>query len=527
MSKRLLLVYPKSFWASFGDMRCVPHLVPRAGLLNASLATVAGLTPGGWNVELVDENVEPIPFDGSYDLVGISGFHTQIFSAERVATLFRSRSVPVVCGGPSVSISPERWRPFSDVLMIGEAERIWPRFVEDFLSGNHRNEYRETEPPPLELSPVPDYSGFSKKVIESHYAGIVQTSRGCPYDCEFCDAIVYLGRKQRYKPVHKILQEVEQIRKMGIRFIVLADDNFSGIRSKAKEILRALRDWNRTQKTPMIFFTQLSIDTAGDEEFLELASEAGLNRVLVGIESPNKESLQEVNKTANLERNLLEDVDRFHQHGILVIGTSILGFDHDTVSAFRDHFVFHMKAGVLNPQPYPLQAPDGTRLRERMIREGRYLETAHTDIPADEVNLYNTLTLIPKQMTVEQLKQGVLWLIRELYKPENVVNRVETFFHQFDNSPKRGRLRILGQGMDRVSLIILWRVIRYAFTRAPKHERDALWRALRRARRSSHPQRFAIALSAFLVMKNVQEILKRIEPEIDALTDPAEDLKPA
>ena len=287
--KKLLLVFHKSFAVSYGDMRFVGDLMPRVGLMNAGLTTVAALTPRTFDIEIVDENLEQVPYDKPWDLVGITGYHTQILQAREVARRFSGRGVPVVCGGPSVSISPERWRPFADVLVIGEAERIWPRFLADFLAGRHGCEYREAERFDLAITPAPDYSGYSRRAKGTYYGGIVQTSRGCPFDCEFCDVIVFVGRKMRYKPVELIIEEVDALKGMGMKFAVLADDNFSAGRRKAKEILEALCRWNRKQRDPMSFVTQLSIEISDDAAFLELAAEAGLNRVLVGIESPSEE----------------------------------------------------------------------------------------------------------------------------------------------------------------------------------------------------------------------------------------------
>ena len=510
MTKKLLLVNPRSFGGSFGDLRCVGHLSGRAGVLNAALPTVAALTPKGWHVEIVDENAGEVDYSSPYDLVGISGFQTQLPSAQKVAGQFAELGIPVVCGGPSVSISPERWRPFSDVLIIGEAERTWPRFVADFEAGDYQSEYRETEPPRLELSPVPDYSGFSTAALRSHYSGIVQTSRGCPFDCEFCDVIGYLGRHQRYKPADKVVQEVDQLKRLGMNVIVLADDNFAGNRRRARETLTALRDWNNAQRSPVVFFTQLSVDTVKDDEFLALAAQAGLNRVLVGIESPDQASLKEAGKTPNLGRDMSADIRKFHEHGIVVIGTSILGFDNDTTESFRQHFDFHMNAGVMTPQPYPLQAPDGTRLKQRMIREGRYIDNSADDRFPELVNLYNTFTLVPGQMTTGQLQEGMLWLIGELYHPGNVALRVQRFFDQFEQSPLRGKLKIPRPRPDRFSLGTATRVMKYAMLKAPAEERKALFAMLGAARRSCHPQSLLIAVSAFLLMKNVHGILEGV-----------------
>ena len=517
--KKLLLVFPKSFAFSYGDMQFIPYLMKQAGLMNVSLPTLAAMTPADFEVEIVDENLAPLRTDRPVDLVGITGFHTQLLRAEEIARTFRARGVPVVCGGPSASISPERWRPFSDVLVIGEAERTWPRFLADFLAGTHQDEYREDGPVDLSTTPVPDYGPIPRAVRRMYFGGIVQTSRGCPFDCEFCDVIVYVGRKIRYKPVDKILEEVEQIHRLGKKFVVLADDNFSAGRDQAKAILEALGAWNRRLRSPVSFVTQLSIDIAGDEEFLRLAAGAGLNRVLIGVESPDDESLREVHKLQNVRSDLLADVRKFHAHGIVVLGTSIVGFDNDDLSIFRRHLDFFNDAGCLSPQPFPLQAPDGTPLKERMIEEGRY-RGWNPEVETERANNFNTFTFTPKKMTVEELQSGLLWLIRELYRPEAVVKRFETFCETFEASAVRESLGILSSRLDRQGLGILLRTLKYCFTRAPREERSAFRRLLGLARRSSHPQRFMLALTVFLNARNVREMLERLCDDVEAIRHP-------
>jgi len=513
--KNLLLINPKAHSVTFGNLTHIPELVEKRGLLNVALPTVAALTPRHWTVRIIDENVEPLPAHLCPDLVGITGYHTQVSAARAVAEGFRRRGIPVVCGGPSVTISPERWRPFADVLIHGEAEHTWGAFLADFEAGRHRPDYHATERPPLADSPCPDYSGFDPGTVRSHFAGIVQTSRGCPHNCEFCDVIVYLGRRMRHKPVASVLAEVSQLKRLGFGTIVLADDNFTGHKARARRLLESLRDWNRAQRSPVIFFTQLAIDAAADDGLLKLAAEAGLTRVLVGIESPNPLALKEARKQVNLNTDLVAAVRRFHEHGIVVIGTSIVGFDHDTVAAFDEQFDFHMEAGIITPQVYPLQAPDGTPLKARLQREGRYLEEAPEGLAPEQVNLYNSLTVQPVNMTLAQLRSGLLALLGRLYEPQNVVARVDTFFRQFEASPVRDQLRIARPAPDAAGLLTLGRLIKYAALHAPRPEQRALLKLVRLAVRSSHPQALLICASAFLMMKNVHGIVDFVRSTLD------------
>lgn len=510
MKKRLLLIFPRSFAMSYGDMLFVRDLVGRAGLLGASLATVAALTPEGFDVEIVDENHQEVDFQGAWDLVGITGFHVQLARAGVIAERFRSRGIPVVCGGPSVAVSPERWRPFADVLIQGEAERIWPRFCRDFLAGSWKELYHETEPPELTLTPRPDFSLLSRKVVDRYYGGVVQTSRGCPFDCEFCDVVAYVGHRMRYKTPDQVLAEVRQMADLGMKMVVLADDNFTAGRSRSKEILRALKEFNQARRVPIPLATQLSIDAARDEELLELAAEAGLNRVLIGIESPNPESLEEVNKLHNVRSDMLADIRTFHEHGIMVMGTSIVGFDHDGPDVFERHLEFFNRAGVLSPQPFPLQAPDATPLKTRMEQEGRYLGW-DTDLAPEDQNNFNTFTIQPRQMTLTQLEDGLHWLIRELYRDEHVLTRLERFFSHWESSPKRGRLAIPRPGLDLDTAGILARLTRYLALKARPGERALLKRMTAISLGSTHPQRLAFGISNFLQVLNTRYMLERLE----------------
>lgn len=429
---------------------------------------------------------------------------------------FHRRGALIVCGGPSVSISGERWKHFSDVLIKGEAERIWPQFISDYLSSCYKDEYCELERFELTNTPIPDYSSMSLESLQQYMCGIVQTSRGCPFNCEFCSVIVYAGRKMRYKTIDNVIQEVEQLYKMGIRFVFLADDNFSANKKICKDILRALRDWNIKKKVPMAFTTQISIDIASDAEFLELAVAAGLKNVLIGLETPNVESLKEAGKFQNLKNNPIEDVKKFFEHSIVVIG-----FDNDDLSIFQKQFDFYMQAGILNARVFPLQAPDGTRLKERMIKEGRYVDwDADSTIPTQEKSNFNTFTVIPKQLTVKQLRQGTLWLVWELYKPLNVADRLKTFFEIFENSSKKDKLEIPKARLNKKVLVVIWRIFKYYLLKALPEEKVALRKMVGYARKSSMPTRFNMVLTTFLNMKNTQGMIRTEVSQIDKISYP-------
>jgi radical SAM superfamily enzyme YgiQ (UPF0313 family) len=536
-TKRLLLVSPDDFATTYGDLRHISHITGDVGrLLNVALPTLAALTPDEFDVTIVDENVEPIDFSQRYDVVGITGFPPQIYRAREIAARFRAEGALVVCGGTSVSLSPERWRDVADVLVIGEAERTWPRLCEDLLDGRVAPEYRELERPDLALAPLPDYSRYSRAALSRFSGGIVQTSRGCPFECEFCDAIVFAGRTMRYKPVDAILAEVEQLGALGMRHIYLADDNFGAHRRKAKEILVALRDWNRRRARPMPFLTQLTIDVADDEELLELAAEAGLFRVFVGLETPNLESLVETGKKQNVRTDMREGVRRFQEHGIEVLGGSVVGFDHDDLTIFQRQLDFFSEIGVPSVQVYPLNAPDATPLKERMIREGRYIDWAKSQSAGTKhFSYFNSYTVVPAQMSVEQLQKGVYWLLWKLYEPRRVAARLRVFLERYEASPKRRALagRATGDASlaatltrvlrhDRDVLSLLYRILRYLAREGSRDEAVAFAELLDAARRSSHPQRWSLAVGAFLQMVNTRRMLLEQAPGIETTPYPVE-----
>lgn len=514
MEYKLLLILPKDVTMNYELVSQNVELITgmTRGSPPLSLATIAALTPVNFKTRIIDENIEKIDFDEQYDLVGITGNNYHINRAEEIAIEFSKRRILVVCGGFSVSVCPERWRSFADVLIIGEAERIWPKFLTDFISGSYKHEYNEEERFDLSISPVPDYSGILKSNLQQYSYGVVQTSRGCPFRCEFCSVTVYAGNKIRYKPVDNIIKEIEQFQKVRkYRFISIVDDNFSADIQKAKEILVALKVWNLKQRIPVSFITQLSIDAAKDEEFLTLAAEAGLNILSIGIETPNIESLKEVRKYHNIVANIYESVKKIHQHGITIMANSMIGFDNDDPSIFKKHFEFFSELGIANVSVYPLLAFDGTPLKARMIKEGRYIDRNETLFgKGQNFDMLNASNIIPKNMSVEQLQNGILWLLKELYKSENYIERLKIFFKDFEMSDKKKEIAISKTFLDFAAIGIVLRLTRFLLFRATSSEKTAFFKMFKIAFKSSHPQRFGILLYYFMRLLNYQNFLSVI-----------------
>ncbi len=522
--KKILLILPKTTSGNYLDLaENVGQFTGRpGGMLVLSLATIAALTPKEFDVKIVDENIERIDFNEVCDIVGIGGFSSNYHRVKRIAEEFRKRDILVALGGYPVTLGPERYSSFADVLIIGEAERIWPEFLSDYLSGNYKSEYIETERFDLSESPVPNYNNISEENKQKYWAGFIQTSRGCPYNCEFCDTAAYAGRKVRYKAVPQIINEVEELYKLGhIRVIGIGDHNFAAGLSKAKEILKALKEWNSKKSKPVTFWAQFSIDLARDDELLKLAAEAGLTHVFVGIETDNEDCLKEAGKFQNLRVNIFEYIQKFHSYGILVSCGCMVGFDNDDLSVFQKQLDFHKNSGIPSVLPWPLQAPDKTPLKRRLLKEGRYIDWQ----TSNNTDVLQSVTIVPKQMTSEQLLQGTHWLIRELYTPDRFANRVVAFFKNYESSEIKSSLNIPADYIDREGLLIVFRIIKNVILKSPIAEKKAFWRMCVAAFKSSHKQRIGILANCFLCLKNSQAILKQACPDYKNIGYPKDKLE--
>ncbi len=472
LSKSLYLINPRPANPSYFGAEAFQHSGYAAAQAIADLATstVAALAPSDWTVTICEEYVEPINFDTDADFVGLTGKVIQGQRMNEVADIFRERGKTVLIGGPHASLSPGAVRDHCDVLFIGELEAMAEEFFADLESGNWKSEY-VAEKPDLDASPLPRFDLYPNNRALS---GCVQTSRGCPFECEFCDVIQYLGRKQRHKSVDQILTELDEVYRQGFRAVFLADDNFTVYRKRAKNVLAALADWNaRREDGPVAFHTQVSIDAARDSEIMELCGEAGLTRVFIGIETPNEESLRETKKRQNVGVNLVEQVQVFLDHGISVIGGMIVGFDHDGTDIFQRQFDF----GMANPIPIftlgALVAPAATPLYDRMEESGRLV----TEGGSETQGVWNT-NILPTMMTPQQLFSGLKWLGNRLYDPANFAKRVVAMIDRM--GPQRGPFKAgyIAHKPRRVETEALG-VVRKMISKGP--EEKQMWRTISQA----------------------------------------------
>ena len=309
-------------------------------MADLAAATVAAMAPADFQISICDETVSLVDYNHPADWIAITGKVSQRQRMTAIADEFRRRGKRVIIGGPYASLSPARLRDHCDVLVCGEAEEIAGDLFADLRFGRPRDAY-SGDKPDLALTPPPRWDLYPN---DRALLGAVQTSRGCPFNCEFCDVIQYLGRKQRHKPVSHVLAEIDALYKLGYRSVFLADDNFTAYRSRCKELLEAIAWWRRDHQ--MDFVTQISIDATRDEELLDMCVAAGLTQVFVGIETPNVESLRETGKQQNLLIDLAAEVQKLVDPGISVMGGMIVGFDADGPNVFRQQYDFAMSTPI-------------------------------------------------------------------------------------------------------------------------------------------------------------------------------------
>jgi radical SAM superfamily enzyme YgiQ (UPF0313 family) len=437
VSKSIYLVNPASgFPHYFGaDVHQASGLMPKAYCVDQSLTTIAAMAPENFHVRLCDEAFGDADLNADDDFIFITGKVSQWGRMKQLAETYRKRKKIVVMGGPLASLSPELVRPYCDILVRGEMEDIYPQFFGDLAKGAWKEEYAGTHPD-LSRTVIPRYDLYPN---DRTLYGSLQTSRGCPYQCDFCDVIQYLGRHQRHKPVNRILNELDALLKYGYSSIFITDDNFATNRSKAKEKLEAMRDWNlRKGGGNISFFSQTAVDVARDEELMRLMFDAGLDCVFLGIETPNPESLKETNKKQNINVDFKECIQRLLDQGIQVGGGIMVGFDADGKDIFqrvRD-FIFSL------PVPFfsvgCLVAPHQTPLYDRLKNEGRLIPGTEAEIAA--VPWFTNF--VPKQMTNEELYQGMRWLCSTVYHPSAYESRINAFLKAFRFKKREGSVTL-------------------------------------------------------------------------------------
>lgn len=427
---KILLVYPQypdTFWSFRHALKIVAK---KASFPPLGLLTVAAMLPQEWEKRLVDVNVTPLSDDDLRwaDYVFISAMQVQKQSVKEVASQAQRFNTKVVAGGPLFTIE---YKEFEDIdhLVLNEAEITLLPFLQDLEKGCAKHVYTSEKRPDITGTPIPLWSLINMKKYSSMS---LQYSRGCPFDCEFCDIIILNGHRPRTKSEEQIIAELDALYNHGWRGgLFIVDDNFIGNKRKLKaEILPAVISWMKTRKYPFALSTEASVNLADDEELMELMVAAGFNTVFVGIETPNKESLIECNKLPNKNRNLASMVKKIQNHGLEVQGGFIVGFDSDPLSIFRSQVNFIQKSGIVTAMVGLLNAPPGTRLYQRLKGENRLLKS----FTGDQMDC--TLNFIPK-MNYETLIEGYKNILSTIYSPKHYYERIKTFLKEYRPRKRR------------------------------------------------------------------------------------------
>ena len=424
---RILLVYPEfpdTFWSFKHALRFIRKrsTFPPLGLL-----TVAAILPEHWEKRLVDMNTEPLTQrDLAWaDCVFVSAMIVQRESAKEVLARAKAAGARTVAGGP-LFIAEHQDLDNVDHLVLDEGEATLPPFVRDVEKGEAKPIYRAEEYVDLTQSPTPMWELINMR----HYSAMcIQYSRGCPFNCDFCNVTAMLGHVPRTKTADQIIAELDGLYALGWRGgLFFVDDNFIGNKRKLKtEILPALIAW-RQGKQGYAFQTEASINLADDPELTQMMVGAGFDTVFVGIETPDEESLKECKKVQNRGRDLVESVKVLQRAGLQVQGGFIVGFDSDTPNIFQRQGEFIQRSGIVTAMVGLLQAPPGTKLYERMKSEGRLIDKMTGD------NTDNTMNFLPK-MEPEALRDGYRYIMSHIYSPRGYYERVRTFLREYRRPP--------------------------------------------------------------------------------------------
>ena len=465
---KILMLYPEfpdTFW-SF--KHALQFIRKKAGTVPLGLLTVAAMLPKDWELRLVDLNVCALTTKDLEwaDYAFISAMVVQKSSAHRAIARCKAAGLKVVAGGPLFTAEYEQFLEV-DHFVLNEAEVTLAPFLRDLAQGQAQRIYTSTEFPDISQSPVPMWELADRKL----YATMaIQYSRGCPFDCEFCNITSLFGHMPRVKTSTQILAELDALYNLGWReSVFFVDDNLIGNKKHLRDdLLPALIEWRKGKKG-MPFNTEISINIADNEPLMNMMTQAGFDTVFIGVETPDDDSLAECNKKQNLHRDLVADIKRIQRAGLQVQGGFIIGFDNDTPSIFQKQVEFIQKSGIVTAMVGLLQAPMGTRLYKRMEQEQRLVGWSTGD------NVDGTTNIIPKTMNLNVLQDGYRAVMKTLYAPKNYYARALTFLKEY-KVPKFAiplsteyiraffrsvvRLGILGKERVHYWKLILWTLFR-------------------------------------------------------------------
>ena len=480
---RVLLVYPEfpiSYWGFQHTMRLAGKkaLMPPLGLI-----TVAAMCPTDWEFRLVDMNVESLTAAHLKwaELAMIGGMAVQQESLHAVVQRCKQAGVRTVVGGPYATSSPEKMAGV-DHLVLDEAEITLPGFLRDLRDGCAGPDYTANgEKPDVTLTPRPRLDLLKMELYQDM---CLQYSRGCPFNCEFCDIITLYGRQPRTKSSSQLLAEMQALYDLNYRGrLFLVDDNFIGNKRNVKKFLPDLIVWMKEHNYPFWLYTEASVNLADDDELLEMLSEAGFTMIFVGIETPSMESLKETQKTQNMTGDLLSKVHKVQAAGMEVMGGFIIGFDNDTEDIFRAQIEFITRARIDSAMIGILTALPRTQLWDRLQREGRLLG----DSTGDQFGMTNFVTRLPQ----DKLLTGYSDILATLYSPANHFARL---YNSIDAIPLK-RSPLLGGVPWSVGLRLAYSLLRVVCLQSLSDHGSTylgfLWRVVRK-----HPEKLLMAISS-------------------------------
>lgn len=397
MRQRLLIVAPagyQGFWNK-GRILAPPLALP----------LLAGLTPPEIEVRLVDENVEPVDTNAAVDCVAISCMTASARRAYVIADAFRKRGIPVVMGGIHPTVMPDEAARHADAVVIGEAEPVWKRVLDDFAADRLQPRYSNHGYADLAGLPRP-----RRELLQAHRyltINVVQTARGCPYNCSFCSVKAIAGKRYRFRPIGEVIEEIRPLK----GWIGMVDDNIAGKPSRAKKLFEALIPLKRR------WVGQADLNIARDPELMALAVQSGCKALFIGLESLSQQNLWATGKSPNIGIDMDEAITKIHQAGIEIIGSFVLGLDGDdrgtfarTVAFARRHKLAAAQFAVLTPFP-------GTAMREKLLEEGRILDNDWSSYTMSKVVFH------PEQMTPWELQEGQAYAYRSFYSLSSILER--------------------------------------------------------------------------------------------------------
>ena len=462
-------MYPDTFWSFKHALKFVSK---KASFPPLGLITVAAMLPCEWNKKLIDMNATILE-DADIlwaDYVFISAMSIQSDSVDEVIKRCKRLRIKIVAGGPLFTSSSENYKNVNH-LVLNEAELTLPHFLNDLREGKAKHIYTTDEWADLTTTPLPLWDIVPTKNYTSMN---LQYSRGCPYDCDFCDITVLYGRKPRTKTKEQIIAELDELYFTGWRGpLFFVDDNFIGNKRKLKkEILPAIAEWMEKRKSPFYLNTEASINLADDEQLMHLMVKAGFEAVFIGIESPNEESLVECNKTQNRNRDLISSVRKIQRAGLEVQGGFIVGFDNDPPSIFENLTSFIQESGIVTAMVGLLNAPKGTKLEKRLENEGRIIK----DFTGNNTDF--SINFIPL-MDSNALLNGYKNILNKIYSPKYYYERVMRFLKDFEPKKTKGfhlnpnyilalfrsilKLGVIGEGR-----IYYWKLFFWSLFRKPQ-----------------------------------------------------------